>query len=187
MNLKLPKISVKELYQLDQDQFEDYIKLKQIMLVNDDRFMNTRATPINELTFGEVGLIKSYLKDVTIDSILKTFQIMYSVKEREFYNADVVSYFYGLKYIEREFVSLVDKERKVLASMPDPEMEFAGSKRLQIFGDSATMITLGRSFGKSPMEIESWKYGMVFTILAYDKVSHEVQKAYQQIKGKKVG
>lgn len=187
MKYQLKKISVKELYQLDETTFLDYLALKNMLLVNDDKFLNHEATPMTQLTFGEVGTIKSNLKTVTLDSILEIFQIIYSISDKEFFEADVVTYFYALKYIEKEIVSLIDKERKILSSIPDPIMEMAGSKRLQGFGESSTLINLGRSFGKSPEEIEQWKYGLVFMILAYDKVSGEVQKEYQQIKGKKVG
>lgn len=178
----LKHINIGELYNLDQDTFDDYMELKKLLLINDEFFMKRKARNLNDLTYGEVGQIKRNVKDVSIKGIAEIFHLIYGIRESEFMNANVVDYFYALKYIEDQIVKLLEKENKVLSSDPDPEMEIAGSKKLQIFGEVGTMINLGRSFGMDPQEIENWKYGFVFMILAYDKTYSEVQKRYREIK-----
>lgn len=180
----LKNITVKELFQTDQESFDDYMSLKKLLLMNDDIFSKHKATPLMQLTYGEVGIIKKSVKNITVESIFDIFKLIYKVKLNEFMNADVVDYFYAWKYIEDQIVFIVEKEKKVLASNPDPMMEIAGAGRLQMFGEAATLINLGRSFSLDPKIIEQWTYGFVFMILAYDKTFGEVQKSYNELKRK---
>ena len=160
------------------------MELKKLILINDDIFNKHKAKELGSLTYGEVGQIKRNVSKESIESVYEIFRLIYKVNRKEFFDADVIMYFYALKYVEKQIIDLVEKEKKVLYSNPDPEMEIAGSKRLSIFGEGATTINLGRSFSMDPHDIENWSYNYVFFVLAYDKIHGEVQKNYADLKKK---
>jgi len=125
------------------------------------------------------------LSDPGFDSLFDCFTIIYGVKKTAYLGADIVSYFYAMKWIKQEIVKLIDTQKKVLEGEKDFAMEMAGAERLSIFGEFATLVIVGRSFGLDPEIIENWKYNKVFSILAYDKIHGEVQKRYNELKYKK--
>ena len=181
----LDKISVAEFYELPPDEFKSYLKLESVMTVNDNMFMKRKASSFGSLEYGEVSELKLNLMDPTFDNIVDIFRIVYKVKKFDYLKANIVSYFYALKWIKKEMRLLLEKEKKLLSAEPDPELEMAGSKRLSIFGDLSTLIELGRSYSKSPEEIEKWKYSLVFSILVYDKMTGEIRKSYRELTKKK--
>lgn len=186
MIFQLEKITVQEFYSLeDEDLVKKYFTLESIMKVKDDRFGKFKATPLGELGYGQVMDIKDYLHNPTFQSVFECFNIVYGVKLNEYLNMDIVSYFYALKWIKQEVTIIFENRKKVLTPLErDYYLEMAGAERLNVFGEFATLLTLGRSFGLDPEIIEKWKYNKVFSILAYDKIHGEVQKRYNQLKSK---
>lgn len=181
----LPKITVLELYQQTDVMFNKYMALEDIILVNDNRFMQYKAKPLGQLEYGQVGRLKKIITNITIDGVFEMFNIIYGVKRAAYNGADVVSYFYALKWIKQEITKLLEKEKKVLTSEPNFELELAGVKRLNMFGELGTLINLGRTFGMPPQDIERWTYNLVFSIMAYDKTSDEIKKRYSEVIKKK--
>lgn len=177
----LDNITVEELYSLPSQEFGYYMDLENVMLINDDRFMKYKARTLGSLTYGNVATIKNNLRDPSFDNIFEIFRLIYRISREDYLKADVVSYFYALKWIKKEVIDLLNKEKRALTSDPNPLMEMAGSKRLGIFGEMGTLITLGKQFSKTPDEIEAWRYDLVFTILVYDKISGEIQKEYRNL------
>lgn len=182
----LDNITVEELYLLPPEKFKYYMDLENVMLINDDIFIKRKARSLGSLSYGDVGSIKISLRDPSIDNIFEIFRIIYGIKEKDILGADVISYFYALKYVKKAIMDLLDSEKKALSSDPDPLLEMAGIKRLSILGEMTTLIRLGRSFGKSPEEIEEWKYNLVFAILVNDKISGEVEKEYRNLNKQKI-
>lgn len=177
----LDNITVEELYLLPPEKFKYYMDLENVMLINDDRFMKNKARSLGSLSYGDVASIKLYLQDPTFDNVLEIFKLVYKIKKQDYLKADVISYFYALKYIKKAIIDLLDKEKKALKSDPDPLLEMAGAERLGIFREMGTLINLGKSFKKNPEEIENWRYDLVFTILVYEKISGEIQKEYRNL------
>lgn len=186
MIFQLEKITVREFYGLDDEELVGrYMKLEEIMKPNGKMFGKHRGTEIGELTFGEVVSLKNYLSEPNYKNLFECFKIVYGVNERQYLDADIVSYFYAMKWIKAGIISIVENQKKVLTpTEPDFYLEMAGAERLNVFGEFATLLILGRSFGLDPEVIEGWKYNKVFSILAYDKIHGEVQKRYHQLKSK---
>lgn len=181
----LTNISVKEFFQLDEDTSLKYVELQSIMK-SQDTFLKSRAIPLGQLSFGEVATLKRNIQNPTYESLMDSFKLVFKVKQNQYLNADVVSFFYALNFIREKVIELNQKE-KVLESEIEPELEMAGVKSLSVFGEMATLINLGERYSKCPTEIESWKYNLVFAILLYDKKKGEVQQKYQKIKAEANG
>lgn len=181
----LPNITVKELYELPGDEYKKYMALDKIMQIDGDRFLRAKAKPLGTLQYGHVIEMKHSLKNIDLDALAYIFKRVYGIKKTELMEADVVSYFLALKWILKEFTNLVEKEKKVLTPAYDIDLDFAGVKRLNGFGEMGTLINLARSFNTTPQVIEAWQYNLVFTILAYDKVKGEIQTEYSKLKQKK--
>ncbi len=183
----LDNISVKEFFQLEDEQL-----FKQYMRFTDEKdpfylkpkgvFAKRNATPLGELTFGEVANLKYNLSKPTYQNIYECFDMVFKVKLQNYLNQDVVSYLYAFNWIKDSSQKLIDREQKALNSEPDPFLEMAGVMRLVPFGELNTLKAIAQQFGKSPDEVENWKYNLVFSLMLHDKVSGEVQKAYNELK-----
>ena len=185
MIFNLPNITVAEYYQLEEKEFEKYQKLNSVLLINDDLFLKRKAEKLTELTYGNVSTLKHTINEPSFDGLNEMIEIVYNIKKRDVLNADIVSYFYALKWIDKSVGEILEMEFKALQTEPDSKMELAGVQRLSVFGDLSALISLGKQFGKAPEEIQSWKYKIVFSILAYNKVYGEVEKEYNKLLTKK--
>lgn len=177
----LTNISVKEFFALDEYQANQYLQLQEVMNPKGE-FMYKKATPLGKLSYGAVGQLKHNITNPSFENVFDCFEKVFNVKLKHFINADIVSFFYGLNWISTELKSLMIKESNALKTDVDHDLEIAGVKRLSKFGELPTLVDLGQKFSKSPMEIESWSYNMVFSLMLYYKVHGEVQKNYQELK-----
>lgn len=181
MIYNLPKVTVKEYYSLEESEFIKYEKLYSMLLINDDLFLKHKAETLTKLSYGQVSTLKRAIMNPTFDEIMECMEIVYNIKQTKVLSADIVSYFYALKWIYQEVFKIIEREAKVLQSEPDAKMELAGIQRLNVLKELPGVIHLAKSFGKSPEEIYEWKYNLVFSILLHNKIYGEVEKAYQEL------
>ena len=175
----LTHIKVRQFFQLKEDEAAKYVELQSIMK-SEDIFLNFKAKPLGELTFGQVSQIKRVFMKPTYENLLECFKTVFKVREDKYLNSDITHYFYALNWIKEQVMVLVEKE-KMLIPDPDPDLEMAGVKKLNVFGEMATLINLAQKFSTTPMEIEKWNYNVVFTILLYQKLEGEVRRDYMNI------
>lgn len=183
MYWNLEHITVKELYQLEEYDFLCYMELQKVMN-SKPFFCKHKAIKITSLKFGEVARIKRVLQNPTFEGLQDVFKMVFGVKKTQYYNANVVDYFYGLDHIKNAIIEIVNREQKALKGKEDADLDAAGVDRLSRFGELSTLIEVGKKFGKSPEEIEQWKYSLVFSIIFYGKVENEIKDNYSQIKMK---
>ena len=169
-------INVKDFFLLDENEAIKYVELQSIML-SKDVFLNYRAKPLSELTFGQVSEIKRNFINPDYKSLLNCFKIVFKVKEDDYRRSDIIPYFYALNWIKDQIMVLIEKE-KMLIPDPDPELEMAGVKKLTIFSEMSILINLAEKFSTTPMAIETWTYNLVFTIILYQKLLNEVRRDY---------
>lgn len=179
----LANISVKDFFQLEEQNVVKYVELQSIMK-SKPMFLKNKAKELGSLPFGEVVSLKNYLSNPTYESLLESFKMVFGIKQNEYLNADVVSFFYALNHIRESVIKLIKSEAQ-LNTEPDADLEMAGVRKLSVFGEMAVLINLGEKFGKAPTEIAKWKYGIVINTLKYYKVKGEVQKKYMELKSKK--
>lgn len=180
----LNNISVRQFFQLEEKEAAKYLKLKKIMKPR-EILCKRKAMPLGELSFGEVKELVRLIHEDTQYSIIGIFQTVFRLKESQILNADVVSFFYAANYITEQILSLVKREVEALKQEKDDDLEMAGVTRLSVFGELPTLISIAERYGITPMEVEEWKYNMVFAHMLYDKIVGEVQKNYNEIKSKK--
>ncbi len=183
MYWNLDHISVSQLYQLEEYDFLCYMELQKVMNAK-PFFCKHKAKKLTTLTFGEVSKIKRVLIKPTLDGLQEVFTAVFGIKKIQYYNADVVDYFYGLNHIIKSIEEIVKREQKALKGKEDADLDAAGVDKLSRFGELSTLIEVGKKFGKSPEEIEQWKYSLVFSIIFYGKIENEVKDNYSQIKMK---
>lgn len=185
MYWNLKNITIAELYQLDEYDFLCYMELKKLM--NSKPFFCKREPKkITSLKFGEVSKIKRVIQKPTLEGLQEVFSIVFGVKKMQYQNAKVTDYFYGLNHITKSILEIVKREQKALKAKEDADLDAAGVDKLSRFGELSTLIEVGKKFGKSPEEIEQWKYSLVFSIIFYGKVENEIKDNYSQIKMKNV-
>ncbi|SOC79835.1 hypothetical protein SAMN06296241_1372 [Salinimicrobium sediminis] len=183
----LDNITVKQFFHLkDENLAQQYLQFtlpgNPFYLKPRGVFAKKEATPLGQLTFGQVANIKHNLSKPSFENIFECFEFVFNVKLETYLRQDVISYFYALNWITSNLKQLVERESKSLGGDPDDLLDMAGVKRLAAFGELNTLKSIAQQFGKSPEEVENWKYNLVFSLMLHDKVSGEVQTAYNQLK-----
>lgn len=179
----LDKIKVKQLFNLDESRFADYIRLQDILKPKPE-FLEKEAVEITSLQFGQVNELKRIFTAPTFEGIFYSFEAVFGAKKEEVLEADVVSYFHSFNHIA-ESVKGVMKKEKVLEIDDEQEkfiMKEAGAKRLQRFQEVPILVNFAERFSTTPENIETWKYSTVFTILLYDKILADVRKRSDEIR-----
>lgn len=175
----LENISVRKLYELGTFEFEKYMTLQKCMK-SKNIFNNVEADKIGGLKFSEVSELKRIFISTTPEGLFRAFEIVFKCNLHTFMKSDVVSFFYAANWIGEEVNEIFEKE-KALASEPDFFMIEAGVKRLEIFEELPTLLSLAKRFGTTPQKVERWKYNLIFAILYYDKIFEDVQKNYNEL------
>lgn len=179
----LERINVEQFYSLEEDQAAEYLVLSK-MLKPKPLFCNTEARNINSLQYGEVSLIKSAIVNPSWSSLVKAFEIVFGVSEYKQRRAEIVDYFYALRWLTRKVEEIIERENKYLSATPDPLLEMAGVEQLSRFHELPALKMLGMQYGKPPQEVETWPYSLVFSLLYMDVVETEVRNRYQELKTK---
>ena len=146
----LDNITVNELWKLeDESLFISYLELQKVLKPS-ATFCGFQAKPLGQLEFGQVANLKEYISKPTPEGILDAFKIVFGVKEKAYFAAPVVSYFYALNWITEEMRNLVELEGRMLADKPDPLMEMAGAKVLEMFKELPVLDMIATRYIKSP-------------------------------------
>lgn len=182
----LENISVDQFLKLDEKNAQGYFDLMEI-LKSSGTVNNAKAIPLGELTYGEVSEFKQLAISINIEGIITIFCKVFSITEKELLKLDIVQFLSAIKYLTSEIKELVQREIKSLKSDIDPDMQMAGIDKMAVFGEFSTLISLGKEFGKSPIEIEKWKYNTVFAIILHDKTHAGIMKRYSQLKSSRNG
>lgn len=177
----LPNISVREFYELDEIEVLGYLDLQTVLNAK-NLFCGKVAKPLGQFTYGQVAEFKNIIQAPTADGLFQLFKTLYDVKIGQYLSASIIDYFYALKWIRAEIISLNEREKNALSSEPDQELKAAGVDRLQRFKEGNVLIDFAERFSKTLDEIENWKYNVVFMILLRDKVKAEIENNYRQIK-----
>lgn len=182
----LEDITVKELYQQTPKVFESYMELQHVLNAK-PMFSNKPAKKLESLTFGEVAKLKRIVMNIRYEGLIEAFTMVFGTNKVYYEMASVTDYLPALKYINHSISILVKREMKLLSSESDPELDLAGVEKLNKFAELNVLIDLGKKFGKSPDEIQNWRYGTVFSIMLHQKTESEIQKRYIEIKQRNNG
>jgi len=181
--LMLRNITIKRLLKLPQTEFEKYQSV--LKFLKPKPFIKkNKAIPIEDLTFGQVLMIRNNLQNPTSKKISYIFATVFKMSERKLLRVKVVDFFHGLNWLQEQMKTLYEKE-KVLNVSTDPKLERAGIKDLNKFGELNTLISIAERFSIAPQVVETWSYSLVFALIYHSKVSNEINKRYSEILSKK--
>ncbi len=157
------------------------------------QFGNLKAEKLQQLSFGEIIMLKKY---ATGNDYEKIFQIVFGISESQLLRVRVKDFFQALNWIKNELEILVERE-KLLNSEPDPKMMEAGIERLEVFREMNLLIGLMKDYGLPPTPERSlfssaedynpldlyaeWRYSTVFTLLYQAKISNDIDRNYAEI------
>ena len=136
-----------------------------------------KASKLTGLPFGEVVNVKKLAKD---SKFAEVFVIVFGIPEKKLMRIRVKEFFMALNWLRMELEQLIEREKHLIGD-EEPEMIEAGSERMNVFKEMAILIPLSKEYGMTPDQIASWTYSTVFTIMYYDKVNRDIEKAYNKI------
>lgn len=173
-------IPLHALYKLPPEEMDKYLNLISVLkpLSKIGRY---KATPLFDLTYGEVKEVESLLLTATSESISQAFKYVFKMPEKVFYKLRAVTFLKALNHLFEDLKSIAELEKNLIPK-PDPIFEMAGADRLSIFGHFALLKRLAEKFKTPPQGIEDWKYSVVYAVLLHDKIYGEVEQEYNQLK-----
>lgn len=184
--MEINNISIREYFLLEDtseyDVFIDTLNAKNLLC---GKVCNYKA-----LTFDEVEVIKSILRDPNLEDIKELLQMLYNIRgsyeqsaDEEFFNESIFKLFAAKKYLTDFIQDVAEKEQKHLQGVPDEKAEMVqASKRLAPVSHLLTKMRLAKDYATTPKEIGKWKYKEVFSILVAEKRQADVMKDYADIK-----
>ncbi len=186
MRSDLRNISTKRLFSLQAKRFDQYhntlkhLKAKPVL-------KNKQATPIENLSFGEVIAIKQILNNPNIDGLLQVFKMVFKLNKNKVLNIPVLDFYHAFNWVQEQVLIINKRERSQLVSkLPiDSKLKDAGIKEFNELGEMKSLIEVGKMFGKSPESIAKWRYSIVFSILKDSRIANDVNVRYNKILSRK--
>ena len=140
---------------------------------------------LNKLSYNDVIKCNRIIaKPKDINDVKNLFKIAYRIKDDRFFELPIINFFQSKKYLIEKFVYLRENEAKLLSSSEIDAMYFesAGGKRLNDFSDVLPLDRLAKIYGGSPLDYGDKKYVEVLYLLRMNKVLHEVDKRFSELK-----
>lgn len=175
-------IRLYQYYQLDEREAVLYASVFKFATPS-DRLGSFQAKKLTSLPYGEVNQIKRMAEASDYPGV---FEKVFGISQRRLLLMRVKPFFMALNWLRQELEQLLERESHLM-SVQDPKMVEAGVDRLKVFKEMNVLIPLSKEYGKTPEEIASWPYSTVFTLLYYEKVSGEIEKAYTELTTKTHG
>lgn len=162
---------------LEPEQLEEYGKLFKY-LTPIPKLGKYQASDLYELEFAEVVNIKEAIREERFyDAMTIYFKcpLVFLMKFR------ILQYSHALNYMMKDVNALLDRESKALSKEPEQEWVAAGVRELDKFGALNVLDALGVEYGKSPNEIETWSYGLVFGLLWRRTTKADIHERYREL------
>lgn len=145
---------------------------------------------ISDLSYSEVKFIYKLIPetDKGHSSICKIYKILYKIDDKTFYSSSIVELFSTLKEIISTFISLRERELKLLKPSNDGDdalWSAAGGESLAPFSNVLPLIEIGKLFGQYPYDLQEKKYEEILVLLAATKRQSEVYAQYNILKTKR--
>ena len=150
-------------------------------------FRGFLGVKLGSLSYGDVSNIKQLLSNPTEDIIYHSFEKIFRVNRKQYLSAKITEFMAALNYIKEEILNTLESEKQLFDSEPDPLMEEAGAKRLIPFGELNILKSLGKQFGKSPQEVETWNYNLVISLAVHENITTEIEKNYMELSHRRNG
>ncbi len=180
MITEIENIRLSRFDRIDRSLHEDYMRVLTALRPR-PRLGPFKARRLTGLTFSEVTLIRGWFAEGNTMGLLKAMELVFGCKRERLGQFRVVDYFHAFNWLTRELEFLAEQEQRHLSGKLGPELEMAGVRRLDRFKELNALVALAVQFGITPQEVEKWNYGLVFSLLWYNKVYREVEKDHLEI------
>lgn len=138
-----------------------------------------------EMSFGDVVEMQRKLRDLTLGGQLFVFEKVFSISQEEQLQMLSSAYYPGWNYIVERFAWMADVRNKAMPPDPDPDLDAAGIKEMERFGEAAIIDALAGGDVLKWSAIEAMPYKLVFMKLCMDYTRNKIQKRYIARKSKK--
>lgn len=136
-----------------------------------------KAANIWELKFWQVEKVKKWFNELSDENIINLINMFY--QQTDFKGVRCLEFYRAFNYIKESLKDVYDKE-KLLSGTKNQKLIDAGIEEMSMFGSLNLLDDLGKDFGKSPLEIEQWTYGLVFSLSLKRKKESDIQKRLEK-------
>ena len=181
----IDNITVKEYLQLvDTSDYDIFIDTLEPI-----NSFNGHTTNVHALSFDNVKIVKDIFLSPSIDNIKDMFIDLFKLgsyevsAENEYYNTSIFDLFKAKKFIQDWIVSVIERENKVLAGIPDEKLIMLNAgERLKAVSHLLTKMKLAEQLNMTPSEIGHTKYMIVFSWMYANKQNNDIQMEYSKLK-----
>lgn len=133
-----------------------------------------KARNLSEMQFAEVTNIRQWLSKE--EGVPKAVALYFDCPEKGVYDYRLLDFWPAFNYLTRQ-IKVIDNQEKVRWSRPlGKHYQNVGMENLNIFGPLNILDTLAQRYGKSPLEVETWPYGLVHTLVWRNAVNADIQE-----------
>lgn len=137
-----------------------------------------KARDFYKMEFAEVVNIREAVK---ADDMIEAVRLYYNVPPVFMVSKRIIEFSHAQNYMIRQLEIINTREEKELYSEPDQNWVEAGIRELDRYGALNVLDRLGMEFGKSPEEIETWSYGLVFWLLSRRATQARINERHREI------
>jgi len=166
--MKIKNIKIEDYYKLTNTTIYDVV-FEFLEPVNS--FKNS-ICDFDKLTFNQVSVFKKLINSPTFENLRFIYSELYN---QWFDNGNVIEFMQSYKWMLNKLKEVLDREKKMLFSVPDPKLIQAGINTLDKYGVWNTYINLAEQFNLNPREIGNWRYLDVLLIQARNKDVKEIR------------
>ncbi|MBV1889255.1 MAG: hypothetical protein KUG67_03320 [Proteobacteria bacterium] len=177
IQLEVKNITVKKYLALEYN----FTYIQAFEFIKPKNYINGKSFNLELLTFNEVNTIKILYQDINQDKIIMLFDLCF--KEENLLTCSVLEFFQAKKYLDKAIEGLLEREKALLYSPPNPKAIAAGSRNLNRYGSANTTVSIGAQFGFRPRDVGEWLYTEVLIIQGINVTTAEIQRQLSIQKG----
>jgi hypothetical protein len=179
---EIKNIKLKELGTLSQSEIEEYTKILKLLRPKAQLGFR-KAKNLFEMTFAEVELMRRNVANP--NGIHKAVALLFDCPEKLITDYRLVQFYHALNHLISQLEHLQNLEKINLRSPVKPEMKNAGVDKLDKFGALNTLDALAKEYSTNPMEVEQWKYGLIYSLMWKRKTEAEIDNNLREANKRK--
>jgi len=179
----IENIKLKDMGKLKPEQAERYGAI--LRCLKPKSILGTRkAKNIFEMQFAEVENMR---RDIgSPDGMFKAMCLFYDCPEELLTDYRIIQFYHALNHLLSQIEHLDNIERQNLYSKPKQEDIDAGIREFDRFSSLNVLDDFAKDYGKSPLEVEQWPYGLIYSLMWRRKVSRDFEEnKFEAMKTKK--
>ena len=156
---------------LKEDERQEYIEILSL-LKPVPKLGRREAKNIFEMQFAEVENMRRMID--TDNGAITAMEMFYDCSKESLMRYTVITFYHAFNYMLSQLEHIDNIERMNLNKKPKQEMIDDGIKELNRFGVLNTLDALAKDYGKSPLEVEQWSYGLVYSLMWKRRIESDI-------------